>query len=370
MRAVVYDEVGVQPVVREVPEPDCPPDGVVVAVTATGVCRSDWHAWMGHDPVDLPHVPGHELVGTVAAVGPQVTRWQIGDRVTAPFVCGCGTCGVCRGGDPQVCPAQTQPGFTHWGSFAEQVALHAADFNLVALPDGIGDAAAASLGCRFATAYRGVAIQGGLAAGQWLAVHGTGGVGLSALLIGKALGAHVVAIDVADEALATARGLGADALVDARGLTPEQVGEAVHAATTGQASPATGGPVADAPGASAPGESGAHVSIDAYGAPATAVASVRSLRRRGRHIQAGLLLGPESTPPLPMDRVVGWELGVLGTHGLAAADYPAMLGLVARGIPLDAIVGETVGLDEAPAALMALGGPPARGGITVVDPRR
>ncbi|MCE1180480.1 MAG: zinc-dependent alcohol dehydrogenase family protein [Micrococcales bacterium] len=348
MRAVVYDEVGAPPVVREVPEPDCPPDGVVVAVTATGVCRSDWHAWMGHDPVALPHVPGHELVGTVAAVGPQVTRWQVGDRVTAPFVCGCGTCGVCRGGDPQVCPAQTQPGFTHWGSFAEQVALHAADFNLVALPDGIGDAAAASLGCRFATAYRGVAIQGGLAEGEWLAVHGTGGVGLSALLIGKALGAQVVAVDVADEALATARSLGADALVDARGLTPEQVGEAVHAATTG----------------------GAHVSIDACGSPATAVASVRSLRRRGRHIQAGLLLGPESTPPLPMDRVVGWELGVLGTHGLAAADYPAMLGLVARGIPLDAIVGGTVGLDEAPAALLALGGPPARGGITVVDPRR
>lgn len=75
MRAVVFDEVGVLPQVREVPDPACPPGGVVLDVAATGVCRPDWHAWVGHEEVALPHVPDHELAGTIGEVGPGVTRW-------------------------------------------------------------------------------------------------------------------------------------------------------------------------------------------------------------------------------------------------------------------------------------------------------
>ena len=175
MRAVVIDEVGVRPTVREVPEPACPPGGVVLDVSATGVCRSDWHAWQGHDPVPLPHVPGHELAGTIRQVGEGVTRWSVGDRVTTPFVCGCGACPTCAAGESQVCPQQTQPGFTGWGSWAEQVALHAADHNLVALPDALSDVHAAALGCRFATSYRALVTHGGVGPGQWVAVHGAGG---------------------------------------------------------------------------------------------------------------------------------------------------------------------------------------------------
>ena len=119
MRAVVLDAVRAQPEVREVAEPAAPVGGVVVRVLATGVCRSDWHAWAGHEEIVFPHVPGHELAGVVAEVGEQVSRWRVGDRVTVPFVCGCGRCEWCRAGDAQVCPAQQQPGFTHWGSFAE-----------------------------------------------------------------------------------------------------------------------------------------------------------------------------------------------------------------------------------------------------------
>ena len=104
----------------------------MVRVGATGVCRSDWHAWKGHDPVPLPQIPGHELAGVVANVGESVTRWRVGDRVTVPFVCGCGQCALCLSGDTQVCPDQTQPGFTGPGSFADLVPLHAADTNLVA----------------------------------------------------------------------------------------------------------------------------------------------------------------------------------------------------------------------------------------------
>ncbi len=343
MRAVVHTAYGELPSVREVPEPTCARDGVVIAVRATGVCRSDWHAWKGHDPVDLPHVPGHELAGTVAEVGADVTRWRVGDRVTVPFVCGCGVCEWCLAGEAQVCPDQTQPGFTGPGSFAERVAIAAADVNLVALPDSVDFVTAASLGCRFATAFRAITAHGRLEAGQVLAVHGCGGVGLSAVMIGVALGATVVAVDVNGAALARARELGALHVVDASN-DPDP------AATIREL---TGG--------------GAHVSLDALGSPATAVASVGCLRRRGRHVQVGLLLGSSSTPPLPMDRVVAHELEVYGSHGMAAHEYPAMLALVEDGtLRPDLLVGDVIALEEAGAALAAMDRPATSAGMTVI----
>jgi D-arabinose 1-dehydrogenase-like Zn-dependent alcohol dehydrogenase len=348
MWAVTYAGYGLTPELAEVPEPDCPDDGVVVAVGATGVCRSDWHAWRGHDPVPLPHVPGHELAGTVVRVGPDVRRWRPGQRVTVPFVCGCGRCEYCASGEQQVCPHQTQPGFSGPGSFAEQVALHAADTNLVELPDDVGFVAAASLGCRFATAYRALTAHGRLADGEWLAVHGCGGVGLSAVMIGVALGARVVGVDVSGAALRRAGELGATAVLDALEVT--DVPAAVREVTGG----------------------GAHVSVDALGSPATAVASVRSLRRRGRHVQVGLLLGESATPPLPMDLVVSHELQVLGSHGMAAHEYPRMLRLVADGVLRpDLLVGRVLGLADGGAALAALDDPTAGAdGLTVLDVSR
>jgi alcohol dehydrogenase len=348
MRAVVYEEYGQTPQLRDVPPPDCPEDGVVLDVAATGVCRSDWHAWRGHDPVPLPHVPGHELAGTVARIGRDVRHFAIGDRVTAPFVCGCGRCEQCRDGDAQVCPHQTQPGFTHAGSFAEQVALHAADTNLVRLPDGMDPVVAASLGCRFATAFRAVRSHAAPAAGQWVAVHGCGGVGLSAVMVAVALGARVVATDVHPAALDAAKDLGAEAtvLVGATPGTPP--GEAVAA----EVRRLTGG--------------GAHASLDALGSPATAAASVRSLRPRGRHVQVGLLLGEEAGC-IPMDLVVARELAVLGSHGMAATDYPEMLQLVDEGVlHPDRLVGRVIELDQAPQALVAMDRPATGTGMTVV----
>lgn len=344
MRAVVFDEYDVLPAVREVDEPDCPDDGVLVRVAATGVCRSDWHAWKGHDPVALPHVPGHELAGVVDTVGRDVTGWRVGDRVTVPFVCGCGSCAYCLAGEAQVCPEQTQPGFTGPGSFAELVAIHAADTNLVRLPDEVDLVTAASLGCRFATAFRALTVHGRVRAGDWVAVHGCGGVGLSAVMVAAALGARVVAVDVRSAALDLARELGSEVLVDGREVDD------------------TGAAVADVTGG------GAHVSLDALGSAATAAASVRSLRRRGRHVQVGLLLGENAAPPLPMDRVVAWELEVYGSHGMPAVDYPALMAMVADGrLRPDRLVRRVIGLEEAGAALAAMDHPSAAAGITVVD---
>jgi len=157
VRAVLVTEFGVPPTLEEVPDPACPGDGVVVEVEATGLCRSDWHGWQGHDDgIALPHVPGHELAGTIVEVGAGIGAWKAGDRVTTPFVLACGACRSCSRGDGQVCEAQLQPGFTQWGSFAEHVALPRAALNLVRVPDEVSSDVAAGLGCRFATAYRAV----------------------------------------------------------------------------------------------------------------------------------------------------------------------------------------------------------------------
>jgi alcohol dehydrogenase len=326
VKAVVFDQYLALPTLTDVADPVCPDGGVVVEVGATGLCRSDWHAWQGHEVVELPHIPGHELAGTVAEVGTGVRGWRVGDRVTVPFVCGCGVCEFCQQGDAQVCPFQTQPGFTGPGSFAERVAIHAADVNLVRLPDSVGFVAAASLGCRFATAFRALTTHGRLRAGDWLAVHGCGGVGLSAVMIGVASGARVVAVDVVGAALAKARELGAEAVVDA-GQSPAAAVREI-----------TGG--------------GAHVSIDAFGSAIAATASVACLRRRGRHVQVGLLHGAQATPPLPMDVVITQELAIFGSHGMAAHEYPAMLAMVADGtLRPDLLVGDVIGLADAGAAL-------------------
>jgi len=347
VRAVVWSAYGDMPRISELPPPVCPDDGVVVRVGATGVCRSDWHAWLGHDPVPfLPWVPGHELAGVVDEVGPLVTHWRVGDRVTVPFACGCGHCEQCAAGDTQVCPHQTQPGFSHHGSFAELVALHAADTNLVRLPDEMSFVDAASLGCRFATAYRAVVHQGRVVSGDRLAVHGCGGVGLSAVLIGAALGAEVVAIDVSESALAAAVELGATVKVDAAGLTPDEVAAEVRSVSRG----------------------GVEVSIDALGGTPLMQASIGSLRRRGRHVQVGLMLGDSDVAPVPMGRTIAEELEILGSHGMPAHDYPEMLALVASGrLDVSRLVGRIITLEDAPAALAAMSGPATTTGMTVVD---
>ena len=258
------------------PDPTPSDGGVVIRVKATGLCLSDWHGWMGHDPdITLPHVPGHELAGVIEAIGKDVTQWNIGDRVTLPFVCGCGTCPQCASGNHQVCDRQFQPGFTHWGSFAEYVAIDYADVNLVSLPDEINYITAASLGCRFVTAFRAIVDQGKVSAGQWVAVHGCGGVGLSAIMIANAMGANVVGIDIKDEKLDFARSIGAAATVNA--TKTENVVENILDITHG----------------------GAHVSIDALGSPVTCFNSVANLRKRGKHVQVGLMVADIAILPYP-----------------------------------------------------------------------
>jgi alcohol dehydrogenase len=332
MRAMIFDAFGAEPEIRRVPDPTPSETGVVIKVEASGLCRSDWHGWKGHDPdIRLPHVPGHEFAGVVTAVGRDVKRFRAGDRVTVPFVSGCGHCAECRSGNQQVCEAQFQPGFTHWGSFAELVAIDYADGNLVALPDGMAFETAAGLGCRFATSFRAVVDQGRVRGGEWVAVHGAGGVGLSAIMIAAALGAGVVAVDIAADKLALARELGAVHTVDA--AQESDVPEAIRALTGG----------------------GAHVSIDALGSPATSFNSIACLRRRGRHVQVGLMLGDHATSAVPMARIIAHELEVYGSHGMQAWRYDAMLSMITAGrLRPDRLIGRRIDLAEAIPALTGM----------------
>ncbi len=331
LRAIAFYRFQGPLTVEQLPDPAPPPHGVVIAVEATGICRSDWHGWQGHDPdiSVMPHVPGHEFAGRVVAVGPDVRRWQGGERVTTPFVCGCGSCVPCRRGDNQVCDHQTQPGFTHWGSFADLVAIHHADVNLVALPDAIDSVTAASLGCRFATAFRAVVDQGEVAEGDWVAIHGLGGVGLSALMIARAFGARVIGVDIDSATLVRARALGAEAVIDGR----NDVATTIRDVTNG----------------------GADRSIDALGSAHTAANSIRCLRKNGRHVQVGLLGGNDYQPALPMELVIARELELVGSHGMAAHAYPRMLEMITSGrlAPQD-LVARTVALADIPVELPQL----------------
>ncbi len=343
MKAAVYEQFRQPILLKKVRDPVAKEDGVVIKVEATGLCLSDWHGWMGHDPdISLPHVPGHELAGTIMGVGKSVKKWHRDQRVTVPFVGGCGSCEQCASGNQQVCDFQFQPGFTAWGSFAEYVAIQYADENLVALPDSVDFVSAASLGCRFITAYRAVRDQGKLLPEQYLAVHGCGGVGLSAIQIAKALGARVIAIDISDKKCQLAEKLGADFSINAN---KTDVVAAVKDISSG----------------------GVHLSIDALGNFATCLNSIGNLRKRGKHIQVGLMAGENKHPKIPMSLVIANELEIIGSHGMQAHKYPEMFGLIQSAqINLTQMISDIISLKEIPVRLPKMN-EYKKAGITVIN---
>lgn len=331
--------------IENIPMPHLLPNGAIIQVKATGICRSDWHGWMGHDSdVQLPHVPGHELAGYVEEVGKNVRNWKKGDRVTLPFCCGCGYCPQCSSGNQQICDNYFQPGFTAWGSFAEYVHIDYADVNLVRIPDFMSNEAAAVLGCRFITAYRGIIAQGKLQAGHWVAIHGCGGVGLSAIIIAHAIGAQVIAVDIDDQKLTLAQSLGANVTLNANKV--ENIHQAVKQITKG----------------------GVSVSVDALGSNTTCINSILSLRKRGKHIQIGLMTENHATPSIPMGTVIANELEIIGSHGMQAHQYPAMLDLIfTKKIPLEKMIGQRMNLTEGVQALMTMN-QFKNTGIMIIDP--
>lgn len=344
MLAACYEQFKSSITIQMLPDPVPGPDEVVIKVMATGICRSDWHGWQGHDSdIRLPHVPGHELAGIIAETGSDIKKWKKGDRVTVPFCVGCGNCEQCNNGQEQICDHYFQPGFTGWGSFAELVKIRYADHNLVRLPDSVSFTTAALLGCRFITAWRGVTARGNVKAGDWVAVHGCGGVGLSAIMIATAFGAKVIAVDINEDKLRLAEKIGAAHMINA--TKTEDIPGAIKKITQG----------------------GAHISVDALGSRETCRNSVLSLRKQGKHIQLGLLAGAEANPPIPMSAVISNELEIMGSHGMQAHQYPAMMDMIVAGkIHPEQLLGKTVSLQEGIIELMNMNS--FRGtGVTVIE---
>ena len=324
MIAAYYESFSGPISIEDLPIPECHPDSVIIRVAATGICRSDWHGWQGHDPdVVLPHVPGHEFSGVIEEPGNDVSIWNKGQRVTVPFVCGCGKCNQCKSGNEQVCDHQTQPGFTHWGSFAEFVEVRNADHNLVALQESMDFTSAASLGCRFSTSFRGIVHQGHVKSGEWVAIFGCGGVGLSAIMIAQAKGARVIGVDISPEALEMAMQVGAERTINT--MDAGKAFELIREMTDG----------------------GVHLAMDALGDPDTCRDSILSLRKRGRHVQVGLMPPSDHKEYVPMDAVIARELEIVGSHGMQAHRYPEMMEMIENGeIDPSKLITRTVNLKD------------------------
>jgi alcohol dehydrogenase len=348
MRAAVMEGTRKPLVVQDVPDPQVFPGGVVVRVEANGICRSDWHAWVGDWSwfgltLRFPHVLGHEFCGVVEEVGEGVTRVKRGQRVLVPFSQGEGSCDFCRAGQPHLCDMRVTPGIAYWGGMGRFVGVPFADVNLVPLPESVGFTEGASMGCRYMTSFHALVDRAQVKAGEWVAVHGCGGIGLAAVQIASALGASVIAVDIADEKLALARSLGAVATVNAgQDNAPKAIADL------------TGG--------------GAHVSVDALGVAATCQASVMSLRRQGRHLQIGLTSAAEKgMVPIPIDLLVLKEASVIGSYGMPAPRFDAMLQMVQTGkLAPGRLVSRTVPLEEAGAVLESMDRF-ATVGVTVID---
>ncbi|MEM7488201.1 MAG: alcohol dehydrogenase catalytic domain-containing protein [Pseudomonadota bacterium] len=341
MRAAVLREYNAPLSIEDVPEPDTPPDGVVLRVIACGVCRSDWHGWVGEHPRVKPgQIGGHEYCGEVVSAGPDAVH-RAGDRLVAPFILSCGTCPQCRSGASNTCLDQRLPGFVEPGAFAEYVAVPR-DHNLARLPDAISPTVAAGLGCRVTTAWHALTGRAGLQPGEWLAVHGTGGIGLSAAILGRAMGARVVVVDVVREKLDHALGLGMEAAVMAGDDTADEIREI------------TGG--------------GAHVSVEALGLPVTVNASLRCLRPLGRHVQVGLPTGHTAVMEVDMSAVYQGNLALYGTRGMPAWRYPSLLGLITSGaVDMAPLIAREVGLSGVSDELAAFNGPTAPGVAVITD---
>ena len=342
MRAAVLRQYNADLVIEEVPDPACPTDGVVLKVLACGICRSDWHGWVGEHPRVKPgQIGGHEYCGEVVAAGP-LAKHKVGQIVVAPFILACGSCLSCQSGNSHTCPNQRLPGFTEPGAFAEYVAVPF-DHNLAVLPQGMSPTLAAGLGCRVTTAWHALTGRAALQAGEWLAVHGTGGIGLSTLILGRALGARVIVVDIVPEKLAHSLSLGAEAAVDAREGNTAAVIKGL-----------TGG--------------GAHVSVEALGIEVTTNASIECLRPLGRHVQVGMPVGHTAHMQINMNAVYMGNLALFGTRGMPSWRYPSLLSLIETGrVDLTPLIARMVRLSDISRELAAFNGPTSPGVAVVTD---
>ena len=339
MRAAVLEEYGEPLVVQERENPQASTDEVVVELDAAGICRSDWHAWQGDwgwldAKPPKGQILGHEPAGTVVEVGNDVEEFREGDEVAVPFNLADGACPRCHSDQSHMCENGVTPGFSPevQGAFAEEMRVPHADFNLTHLPENTSARGMAGLGCRFMTAYHALVHRADAQVGDSIAVHGCGGIGLSAIHIADAMGLDIIAVDIDDEPLERARSLGADATVNASDV--EDVPGTVKDITDG----------------------GAEFAVDALGIAETCRNAVLSLDTFGTHIQIGLTTEEEKgIVGLPVDLITGQELEFIGSKGMQPSRYDELVRMVEKGrLDPTRVISQTVALDDAPDVLEAM----------------
>ena len=338
MKAAVVEEIAKPLVVHSNwPDPECGPEDAIVEVQANGICLTDHHLWHGGWPwlgiaTQTPIVLGHEFCGIVEEVGANVTRFKKRDRVAIPFNHSCGRCEQCQAGHQNVCLDLRLPMLHYTGGFGRYAKVARADVNLVPLPPSISFLEAGAMGCRFMTSWHGIVDQAKVCAGEWVAVFGCGGIGLAAVDIAAALGANVIAVSRTRGKLEMAKQLGAVATVNA--TDSDAVAQIVEM-TNG----------------------GVQVSVDALGDAPTTLPAIECLRTRGRHLRLGVSSKQQGgTIPLPVDLFVVKELQFIGSFGMQAARYPAMLRMVESGkLHPGKLVTGTVAIEEAGGVLAGMG---------------
>ncbi|HTT25714.1 MAG TPA: zinc-binding dehydrogenase [Thermoplasmata archaeon] len=296
----------------EVPRPVASPGEALVRVAACGFCHTDLH-YLDHGVLTAKPPPvtlGHEISGTVEAVGTPLEEDRIGQRVLVPAVLPCGRCGFCRSGRENICPDLRMLGNHLDGGFAEFVRVPVRD--LVPLPPEIDLERGAVIADALTTPYHAVVHRARVRSGEWVAVVGCGGVGINAVQFAAAAGANVLAVDLRAERLETARRLGAVETVDPAGV--EDLGREVRRRTGG----------------------GVDVALEAVGTPKTVLAALSTLRRGGRLCVLGY---SDLTVALPLNRLMFFEYEIVGSLGCRPVDYPRVIELVRRGrVQVDPVV--------------------------------
>lgn len=320
MRAAVFLGPGRPMEVVDVPRPDPAAGEARVRVAACGFCHTDLH-YLDHGVGTAkppPLILGHEISGTVEAVGAPRDAGRVGERVLAPAVLPCGACGYCRSGRENICPDLRMLGNHVDGGFAEYVIVPVRD--LVRLPPGIDLRKGAVIADALTTPYHAVVHRARVRSGEWVAVVGCGGVGINAVQFAVAAGANVLAVDLRPEKLEVARRLGAAETLDPTGVA--DVGREVRRRTGG----------------------GADVALEAVGSPTTVLTALATLRRGGRLCVVGY---SDASVALPLHRLMFFEYEIVGSLGCRPVDYPRVVEMVERGrVSLDAVVTGERGLDR------------------------
>jgi len=328
MKAAVLSEVGGKLVVEDIPRPRPRAGEILVRVAGCGVCHTDLHVVKGEVGFPMPCVLGHEVSGTVEEAAPDVAAVSPGDAVVCGFIMPCGACGYCARGRDELCstffamnrlqgtlydgesrlrrPDGSKLAMYSMGGLAEYAVVPATA--VFPAPDGVPLPDASIIGCAMMTAYGAVKNQAQVQPRDTVAVVGAGGVGSNVIQIARAFGAaQIIAVDVRDDKLEAARGLGATHTVNAAEGDPV---DGVAALTGGQ---------------------GVDIAIEVLGRPETVQNAFMMTRDGGRSVIIGVAPGTAAAA-IEITRLVRRGISVLGSYGCRVrTDLPEVIAMAARG---------------------------------------